>query len=210
MVLKTLLLGSAMALLATVASADSVQNGGFTTGDFTDWTTHTCSIGCAVQGWGVGTFPSDPGTLPTGTTFAAETACVGTGCNNPTTGDWISQALPTVPLQTYTLSFFYDPGPGSGTIGTTELSVLWNGSLVPGGTIIDATASTWATYTFTGLVATSSSTALEFTGRQDPSVLFLTDISVNGATSTVPEPTSLLLMGSGLLGIGLLRLRREA
>jgi hypothetical protein len=122
------------AFLALPASATNiVQNGGFTTGDFSDWTVHT---------WGIGTFPADPGTPPPGTTFASESACVGPTCNDPVSGAWISQNLPTVAAQTYTLSFYYDGGPSSGQTGTTELEALWNGLPVVGGTIIDAPAST--------------------------------------------------------------------
>ena len=49
-------------------------------------------------------------------------------------GAFISQTLATVASQTYTLTFFYDAGAGSG-VGTTELDVLWNGSIVSGGQI---------------------------------------------------------------------------
>ena len=192
MVRNILPFGIAMALLATSASASNlVLNGGFTTGDFTNW---------SFGSWGVGTFPADPGTPPSGTTFAASTGCVGAPCNDPVSGAFISQTLATVASQAYTLTFFYDAGSNSGAEedGTTELDVLWNGSLVSGGQIIDATANTWEQYTFTGLTASGSSTVLEFTGRQDPATLYLTDISVT-ASSTTPEPASLTLIGGGLL-----------
>jgi len=201
MVRKFLLLGIAMALLATSAAASNiVLNGAFTSGDFTDWITHTCST-CSGPGWDVGSFPANPGTPPTDTTFAATEECGHGPCNNPVTGDWIAQDLPTVAGETYTLTFLFDPGRRT----PNELEVLWGGSVVTDGKIINAPGSTWDEYTFT-LTAPSSSTELQFTGRDNRSKLYLTDIAVNLA---IPEPPSLLLMGIGLLGMGTILLRRR-
>ena len=198
-----------MALLATSASASSlVLNGGFTTGDFTNWNN--------TDRWVVTAFPPNPGTPPSGTIYAASTGCSGAACNDPVVGAYISQTLATVASQSYTLTFFYDAGGTNADAdsNTTELDALWNGSLVSGGQIIDAAPGTWAEYTFTGLIASGSSTVLEFTGRQDPEYLFLTDVSVTADSSTAPEPASLTLIGGGLLSLWtmgtLLRRRRKA
>jgi hypothetical protein len=193
--------GLAMALLATSATASNlVLNGGFTTGDFTDWNNTQAA-------WFIGGVPADPG-APTDTVFAAGTACAVAACNDPVTGAWISQTLATVAGQPYTLEFFYDPGgSGGGTDDlTTELDVLWDGSPVTGGQIVNAPFNQWTEYRFDNLIASGSSTILEFTGRQDPGELALTDISV-----TVPEPAPWLPIGAGLgMGaLGLVRRRRR-
>jgi hypothetical protein len=43
---------------------------------------------------------------------------VGALCNDPSLGDDLSQTLTTVAGQTYTLSFYYDAGEGSGGCAT--------------------------------------------------------------------------------------------
>jgi hypothetical protein len=210
MVRKFWLLGIAITLLAASASAGNiVLNGNFLTGDLTGWTSNTCGT-CTDAGWVVGPFNfGDPG-APTDTTNTAATGCEGVGCNDATTGDWISQVLTTDPTMTYTLTFLVDPGTSDGS--PLELDVLWGGALVAA--ITDLTEDTWVPETFSGLVPTGTATTLEFTGRDDAGVLAIDDIAANGTASgpsTVPEPASLMLIGGGLLGIAtMLRRRRSA
>jgi hypothetical protein len=177
-----------------------VTNGSFASG-LTGWSSHTCGS-CEASGWDAGSTQSDSGTMPSAPN-EAEDACVGATCNDPANGDWISQTLTTAPGQSYTLSFYYDPGDG----GTNELTALWNGSVVSGGTILNATDGTWQLYTF-NVTATGASTVLEFTGRQDPDELHLTGISVvaaGAAPPTTPAPRSLSLLLIGLAGVAIWR-----
>ncbi|HZL68343.1 MAG TPA: PEP-CTERM sorting domain-containing protein, partial [Candidatus Limnocylindrales bacterium] len=58
----------------------------------------------------------------------------------------------------------------------------------------------WTQFTLTN-TATSTSTLLEFTFRNDPGYWFLDNVGVNTGGGTTPEPGTLVLFGSGLLGI---------
>jgi hypothetical protein len=172
--------------------ANIVVNPSFESG-FTGWTTHACTDpGCSFPGWSVDAFNPHSGTS------AANTGCLGAMCLDPIDGDWIEQTLTTVPLSTYVLSFWLDPGFSNEP--NAEIDAYWNGVLVgtfaaqPGG---------YHQYFITGLLATSSSSVLKFAGRDDPYLLFLDDVEVD-----IPEPLTSALAGLGLGLLGLLRLRR--
>jgi uncharacterized protein DUF642/PEP-CTERM motif-containing protein len=171
---------------AVLAHADNnlVTNGSFETGDFTGWTLSgdTTFTGVCNASTCPGGFPPEDGT------YAAYFGPVGDTAT-------ISQMIATTPGDQYSLSF-YLANPVGGTpnyfdvtFGNSSFSFTNFG-----------TAFTWQQFTLT-TVATTDQTQLSFTFRNDPSYWFLDNVTVQQSGGTVPEPGSLLLFGSGVLGI---------
>jgi hypothetical protein len=201
-----------LAAAAFGSNINLVQNGDFETGDLTGW-----SIDANTNHpWAVNTGE------PHGGSFAASNGCIDDICviGNPLNQlDFLSQTLSTIVGDTYTLSFFYDPGDPGTEVQVSDLLVNWGGvevmnlflkgtgpaesplvaSIMPG--------AGYNQYTVSGLMATSTSTELSFIGRQDASFSFLDDIVVTDNNSAVPEPSSYLLAACGLVALGLARLR---
>lgn len=185
-------LAVALLSLATTVFASTAQvvNGGFETGDFSGWTQFgdTTFNGVCSATLGGGNCP-DGNFMQYAGDYAAYFGPVGD------TGG-IYQDITTVPGQMYTISFYLAlPDGGTPNFFSVQFgtgSISFND--FPG-------TFGWGLFQFTD-VATSTTTRLTFTFREDPDYWFLDNVNVtNGGGGTTPEPGTLVLFGSGLLGI---------
>jgi PEP-CTERM motif len=163
-----------------------VANCGFETGDFTDWTITGDSFFVTVEPSGNNGYPAHSGN------FFALLGPVGTD-------SFLSQSLATVAGHSYTLQWFVSSDGGIPNDFDGEI----NGMTVFSMTNLPATRPNYTMFTET-FTATSASTMLAFSFRDDPGFLALDDISV----TPVPEPGSIVLLSSAIAMLGLAVRRR--
>jgi hypothetical protein len=152
-----------------------VQNGGFETGDFTDWTV----IGRGSP-YNLVDDGSTSGILPhSGTYFAA--------LGQPGSLAYLSETLPTLAGQSYLLSLWMDSPDGE---TPNEFSVSWNGNTLTD--LVNMPQLGWTNLQFI-VTATGPSTVLQFGARDDPTYLGLDDVNV----WPIPNPSFRSVAKSG-------------
>jgi hypothetical protein len=175
----------ALAILTACSAAFAqVNNGSFETGDFTGWTVSGDSAFagvCDVSTCAGGFAPQDGN-------FAAYFGPVGDTAT-------ISQNIATTPGDSYSLSF-YLANPVGGT--PNYFNVTFGSSSFSFSNF--GVAFGWQQFTLT-TVANGSETPLSFTFRNDPSYWFLDNVTVSQSGGTVPEPGTIVMFGTGILGI---------
>ena len=157
----------------TVSPLELVQNGGFETGDFTDWTLSGDTSATAVSGIVTinGTTTIDPHS-------GNYMALLGTSGSL----GFLSQSLSTSARQPYLVSCWLNSPDGQ---TPNEFRVSWNGNLVLHLVNMPAFPGTgWTNLQFIA-TATGGSSVLQFGFWDDPSYLALDDISV----MPVPVPS---------------------
>lgn len=162
-----------------------VLNGGFETGDFTDWTVEANTADTFVDNSSVTHIPPHSGTY---LAAMGQDGSVG----------YISQTLPTFAGQSYLLSLWvYPPVIRRGNNTPNEFVVLWNGT-----TQYDAVdlpeLGAWTNLQFI-VTATGPQTVLEIGGRDDPSWLGLDDVNA----WPIPSPNIQAISDTGNNGLSI-------
>ncbi len=179
--------------------ANIVANGSFESGDLTGWTLSGETDSTFVAAWAE--FPKWQGQpiphQPAGVDMGQYLLQAG-----PTILGYITQNLPTTPGATYQLSFWLADDTGYGD--PTEFTVNWGDT-----TLVDSvTAIGYDMTKFTYYVtASGNTTPLTFGLANPPLFFYLDNIEVEQTATPTPIPPALLLFGSGLTGLGLLRRR---
>ncbi|GFO69237.1 hypothetical protein GMLC_28160 [Geomonas limicola] len=194
----------ALGVPASLALPNLVTNGGFENGSFAGWT-HSGNSGATVV----------ESTVLHDGNFAAALGPVG---SNGT----LSQVLNTIVGDTYQISFwFLEPksdkfNPFHRSAPAANLfTASFEGEHLLTRRNTRNTSPAWIEYVYE-ITATSTTSLLEFSFRDDPGYEYLDEVSVCDLTpppppapAPVPEPGSMLLLGSGVLALAVYTKRRR-
>jgi hypothetical protein len=171
LVLTNLTAGAAQTLQFTLlAGQNIVQNGGFQTGNFSDWTLQGSTADNLVVG--TNSQPPHPELIYSGS-YGALLGQVGGLA-------YLSQTLATPPGQIYLLSFWLDSPYFTETDTPNEFQVEWNVDTNSPTVLfdqVDMAPFNWTNVQFV-VAADGTNTVLQFGARNDPEAFGLDDVSV--------------------------------
>jgi len=176
-----LILTVALLALASPVHANLITNPGFETGNFNGW----------IQ-FGNPGFTFVDGDPHSGSS-AAWLGPVGSL-------GFLLQLVPTTPGVLYNLSYFLQ----SDGFTPNEFQVSWNGTSLSDQ--LNLPAFGYTEQAFSNLLATTATTPLVFAFRNDPGFFKLDDVAV----SPVPEPATMVLLGTAMAGLGLATRRKRS
>jgi len=167
-----------------------VQNGGFETGDFTDWTLIGDSNTTFVY--------NDPTVVHSGN--------YGVNLGSPGALTYLSQKIPTMAGASYSISFWLDSPDG---LASNEFSVAWGSDILFDDTNLPAIG--WTNLQFI-VSANDSNTLLSIGGQNDQSYFGLDDVSVMAAPPTLLsiDPTNGPMTGGTTVSISGLGFQSQA
>ncbi len=152
-----------------------VGNGGFETGDFTDWTLSGSTNDNFVIAVDDTQIDGAPAFAGVNDWQFVHTGLYGAFLGQSSTTAFISQTVPTTPGRQYLLSFWFTSVPFQGSTTPSGFVANWNGTTLLYQT--NLAAFDWTNAQFI-VSATSTNTALQFGARDDPAAIGLDDVSV--------------------------------
>jgi hypothetical protein len=195
----------AATLLSSAAGAQSIANAGFEvagTGGadvFANWTEFVSGAGCTTANSGVGQGSTSSGNGANPNRALYIDAVPPTGCLAG-----VAQTISGLTVGT-TYSFSFAARIGSTSNLENNLAVLFGGTEI---FAQELSNTAYAVFTATG-VATSTSAELRIQGYNRPTMTFVDNVTI-AAVSTVPEPSTYALLGTGIAALGLVaRARRR-